>query len=313
MSARVIEWEAGQPSIGEAVVALGVFDGVHVGHRALIADSVARAVSLGATSCVMTFDRDPDQVLTPDRAAPQLLTLEDKLAAIDALGVETIVVVPFCRFIAEMAPDRFISDVLTDALQPLEVLVGRDFRFGRFASGTVEVLERYGREHGFSVVAHDLVCVLGEPVTSTRIRSLIAEGDVELADQLLGRPHRVRGTVVHGRAAGKDLGTPTANVTPVKYAAIPADGVYAGSVLFDHERFVAGISVGRPPTFPSALDYLEAHLVGYEGDLYGTKVVLEFSRRLRDQRAFESEEDLAAAVREDVRQAVAAMGSSSEA
>ncbi len=305
---RVLDWEAGALSLGHAVVALGVFDGVHIGHQALISDTVRRARELGVLSCVMTFDRDPDQVLTPDAAGPQLLTLEDKLAAIEVLGVDAIVVVPFCRLIAEMAPDRFVSDVLADALDPVEVRVGRDFRFGRSASGNVAVLERYGLSRGFAVVAHDLVAVDGEPVTSTRIRRLVATGDVATAHRLLGRPHRVHGTVVHGRAAGRDLGTPTANVTPVVFAALPADGVYAGAVVVEDARHVAGISVGNPPTFPEAHDYLEAHLVGFDGDLYGKQVDLEFVARLRDQRAFETPDDLAEAIRRDIGDVVATMG-----
>lgn len=310
MSSRVFEWEAGALSLGPAVVALGVFDGVHVGHQALVSDTVRRARELGVLPCVMTFDRDPDQVLTPDAAGPQLLTLEDKLAAIEALGVDAIVVVPFCRRVAEMAPDRFISDVLADALDPVEVQVGRDFRFGRSASGNVAALERYGLSHGFTVVAHDLVAVDGEPVTSTRIRRLVAAGDVATANRLLGRSHRVHGTVVHGRAAGRDLGTPTANVTPVVFAALPADGVYAGTVVVEDARYMAGISVGNPPTFPEARDYLEAHLVHFDGDLYGKQVALEFVARLRDQRVFDTPDELAEAVRQDIGDVVAAMGES---
>jgi len=308
MSSRVFEWEAGALSLGPAAVALGVFDGVHLGHQALVSDAARRAAELGVLSCVMTFDRDPDQVLTPDAAGPQLLTLEDKLAAIEALGVDAIVVVPFCRHVAEMAPDRFVSDVLADALDPIEVLVGRDFRFGRSASGTVTTLEHYGRSHGFAVVAHDLVAVDGEPVTSTRIRRLVAAGDVATANRLLGRAHRVHGTVVHGRAAGRDLGTPTANVTPVVFAALPADGVYSGAVVVEGARYVAGISVGNPPTFPEARDYLEAHLVDFDGDLYGKQVAIEFVTRLRDQRAFESAQKLAEAIRQDIGNVVATMG-----
>ena len=303
----VWEWESGAIALGPAVVALGVFDGVHVGHQALITDTVERARNLGVISCVMTFDRDPDQVLTPERAAPQLLTIGDKLAAIEELGVEALVVVPFCRLVAEMAPDRFVSDVLVDALQPVEVLVGRDFRFGRYASGNVAILERYGTSHGFAVVAHDLVCVAGEPVTSTRVRGLIAEGNVTAARALLGRPHRVRGSVVHGRAAGRALGVPTANVTPVAFSALPADGVYAGRVIVGDHTYLAGISVGTPPTFPEARDYLEAHLVDFEGDLYGEDIVIEFVERLRAQRAFGTGEELAEAIHADLRDAVDAI------
>ena len=300
MSAEILEWEAGTLALGPAAVALGVFDGVHIGHQALIADAVARAAELDILSCVMTFDRDPDQVLTPDRAAPQLLTLEDKIKALQGLGLGAIVIVPFCRLVAEMAPDRFVSDVLSDTLRPVEVFVGRDFRFGRSASGNVTLLERYGGAHGFKVVARELLSVDGVPVTSTRIRQLVASGDVAAARDLLGRPHIVRGRVVHGRAAGRQLGTPTANVTPVKHAAIPANGVYSGCVRVGETRYSAGISVGSPPTFPEARDYLEAHLLDFEGDLYGAEIGLEFRERLRDQHAFDTPEALAQAIRGDI-------------
>lgn len=308
MSPASFEWESGMLALGRAVVALGVFDGVHLGHQALISDTVKRARTLGALACVMTFDRDPDQVLTPDRAAPQLLTLPDKLDAIRALGVEATVIVPFCRLVAEMTPERFVSDVVMDALDPIEVLVGRDFRFGRSASGNVTTLARCGRQHGFEVVAHELVCLDDETVTSTRIRRLVAEGRVEKASELLGRPHRVRGTVVHGRAAGHELGAPTANVTPVAFSAIPAEGVYAGQVYVDGRSHLAGISVGRPPTFPESIDYLEAHLIGFEGNIYGKHVIVEFAHRLREQRAFDDPQDLAEAIRRDLDDVVALMG-----
>jgi riboflavin kinase/FMN adenylyltransferase len=305
---NVVVWEAGTPSLGRCVAAVGVFDGVHLGHQALIAEAVELAHARDVASCVVTFDRDPDQIITPDSAAPQLLTLEDKLTSLDALGCDSIVVIPFCRRIADTAPSRFISDVLADALDPVAVVVGHDFRFGRSASGTVETLERFGRGHGFEVVARDLVCIDGGPVTSTRIRRLVADGDVAAAARLLGRPHRVRGTVVHGRAAGRQFGVPTANVTPVAHSALPADGVYAGRVRLDGAVFRAGISVGNPPTFPEARDYLEAHLVDYDGDLYGEHVALEFCERLRDQRAFATPQELADAIRADIERVVAPEG-----
>ena len=308
MRSNVIVWEAGTPSLGRCVAALGVFDGVHRGHQALITEASELARARGVASCVVTFDRDPDQIVTPDTAAPQLLTLEDKLEAIDALGCDHIVVVPFCRRIADTAPSRFISDVLVDALDPVAIVVGHDFRFGRSAAGTVDTLERFGRAHGFDVVARELVCSEGAPITSTRIRQLVAAGDVAGAARLLGRPHRVRGTVVHGRAAGRELGVPTANVTPVAHSALPADGVYAGRVRIDGATYRAGISVGNPPTFPEARDYLEAHLVDYDGYLYGREVVLEFSERLRDQRAFDTADDLAEAIGQDIAEVVRLMG-----
>jgi riboflavin kinase / FMN adenylyltransferase len=304
VTAGVIEWEAGAVELGPAVAAVGVFDGVHLGHQALIRTAVERAAQAEAASLVVTFDRDPDQVVTPDSAAPQLLTLEDKLHYLGELGTETILVVPFCRRIADTAPDRFVSDVLLDAFDPVSLVVGADFRFGCRASGTVETLERFGRQHGFEVVACCLVEVDDKPVTSTRIRALVAEGEVASAARLLGRPHRVRGRVVRGRSVGRGLGFPTANVTPLKYSAVPRDGVYAGRVVHDGESHMAGISVGTPPSFPDARDYLEAHLVDFEGDLYGREVAVEFVDRIRDQREFENTEDLAHAIRDDILKAI---------
>ena len=300
MTTRIVEWAPSSADLGRAVAAVGVFDGVHIGHQALVGLALERAAALGVTGLVVTFDRDPDQVVTPDSAAPQLLTLEDKLDFLSELGPHAILVVPFCRKIADTAPDRFISDVLLDAFDPVEIVVGVDFRFGCKASGTVDTLKGFGAHHAFQVRASELVEAAGGPVTSTRIRGLIADGEVGEAARLLGRPHRVRGRVARGRSMGRGLGFPTANVTPVKYAALPADGVYAGFVVVDGASHMAGISVGTPPSFPEARDYLEAHLVDFEGDLYGHEVAIEFVKRLRDQRAFTSAEDLAHAIRHDI-------------
>lgn len=304
MSCRIVEWEHGHPSLGRAVAAIGVFDGVHSGHRALISDTVSLAREHGALSVVVTFDRDPEQVVKVDANVPQLLTLEEKLAHIEHLGVDAIVVVPFCMRLAEMAPRRFLDDVLMTIIDPLAIVVGRDFRFGVHASGTVETLEAFGREGGFAVVPHELIERDGATVTSTRIRSLIAAGDVTSACKLLGRPHRVPGRVVHGRGEGGPLlGVPTANVTPWKHAALPADGVYVGRVTWDTHSCAAAISIGVPPMYPKAIDKVEAHLIGFEGDLYGKEVALEFESRLRGQRTFDSAQELAAAIKADISRA----------
>ncbi|MBA4370630.1 MAG: riboflavin biosynthesis protein RibF [Coriobacteriaceae bacterium] len=301
MSAQVVEWEVGCESLGPAVVAIGVFDGVHLGHQTLVRDAVALAWEKGVKSAVLTFDRDPERVLCLDAPPPQLLTLEDKLARLDELAPDIVLVVPFCTRLAEMVPDRFLSDVMTAAFEPVAVMVGEDFRFGRYASGNVESLRHFGGQHGFGVVAHRLVEADGGPVTATRIRGLVAAGDVAAAARLIGRPHRVSGTVVHGRGEGVGLGVPTANVIPHAEAALPAAGVYGGRVITSAGEFKAGISVGRAPTFPKAIDVLEAHLIGFEGDLYGQEITIEFTERLRDQRVFGSAEELSAAMHEDLR------------
>lgn len=308
MSAHVVDWEPGTPSRGRAVVAVGVFDGVHVGHQALVRDAVARARSEGVLAAVLTFDRDPDQVVTPDSAAAQLITAEDKVRFLLDLGPDVVLMVPFCRRMAETAPDRFVTDVLMEAFEPLAVVVGLDFRFGRYASGDIRTLERAGRGHGFEVVAHDLVEADGAPVTSTRIRALVACGDVYAAAKLLGRRHRVTGLVHHGRGQGGTLGVPTANVLPEAYAAVPADGVYAGVARTGTQTYPAGISVGVPPTFPEAHDHLEAHLIGFEGDLYGEQLTIEFAEKLRDHRAFHSPQALSTEIREDLAEVLRLVG-----
>lgn len=301
MSVQIVEWEQGSPGLGSAVVAIGVFDGVHLGHAALISDTVRLAACKGARSVVATFDRDPDQVVTPEAAAPQLLTLAEKVEFIAALGVDVVLVFPFCMRMAEMAPDRFLDDVFLAALDPVAVLVGCDFRFGVRASGTVDTLTAFGAKVGFEVIGHDLVVADGEPVTSTRIRRLVSHGQVEAATLLLGRAHRLHGRVGRGRGEGEALlGVPTANIRPAAHAAVPADGVYAGWLTANGERRPAAISVGTPPSFPAARDYLEAHVLDFDGDLYNTDVMLEFSRYLRAQEAFASMDDLSARIRSDI-------------
>jgi riboflavin kinase/FMN adenylyltransferase len=282
-------WTPVSPSLGPAVAAIGVFDGVHIGHAALVADAVRIARMKEAAAVVVTFDRDPDQVVSPLSAAPQLTDLQDKLAFLAELGPDTVVVVPFDASIAAMAPLVFLDEVLLRAMTPLAAVVGYDFRFGHRAEGDVDTLVRYGAGHGFTVIAHELVNASGEPVTSTRIRALVATGEMEAAAALLG-----------SRGEGAALGAPTANVRVGPYAALPGDGVYAGRAIVNGVTYAAGISAGAPPTFPEAGATLEAHLVGFTGDIYGSDVVLEFVSRLRDLERFGSQSELAEAIRADL-------------
>jgi riboflavin kinase/FMN adenylyltransferase len=299
---RTVLWTAETPSLGPAVVALGVFDGVHIGHQALLRDTVRIATAEGVTSVVLTFDRDPEQIVRPTSAAPELLDLDDRLALLSEQGADIILVVPFDNALAVMPPLVFLDEVLLGACAPVATVVGYDFRFGHRAEGEVDTLVRYGREHGFTVVAHDLVCSLGEPVTSTRIRGLVAEGDVAAASALLGRPHRVKGEVIRGRAGGVALGAPTANLRVGPYTALPSAGVYAGRARVGEHRYAAGISVGPPPTFPEATGPIEAHLLAFDGDLYGQTLTIEFIDRLRDQIRFEDPADLAEQITHDLEQ-----------
>lgn len=299
----VVTWETGSEPLGEAVAAIGVFDGVHIGHQALIERASLDARRRSLPCVAVTFDRDPDQVVTPDASAPQLLTLANKCAYLLEAGADRVLVIPFDADLAAMPPDVFIRRVLCAALTPSAVHVGVDFRFGHYAEGSVGTLVKHGEEVGFEVLAHELVVADGAPVTSTRIRALVATGDIALAASLLGRDHVVTGVVVRGRGAGlRDLGVPTANLVPVEHAALPADGVYEGWASVEGLRTPAAISVGVPPSFPQAHERLEVHLVDHDQDLYGLTLTVGFIRRIRPQRRFASEAELATAIKNDIDQ-----------
>ena len=301
MSARVIEWERGCPSVGAVVAALGVFDGVHLGHQHLNRAAVEIGRAEGVPVAAVTFDRDPDRVVTPDAAAPQLLELDEKVRYLSETGVDVVVILPFCTKMAQTPPDRFVADILAEAVEPRVLVVGEDFRFGAHASGGVERLSQLGQVHEFRVVSHELVSVDGAPVTSTRIRALIAEGEVASAATLLGRAHRMPGRVVHGRGEGSAIAVPTANIVPSSIAAVPADGVYAGEAYLGTEPVPAAISVGPPPSFEAPGKHtVEAHLIGFEGDLYHTEVTLGFTDRLRDLQRFDDAESLKAQIEADI-------------
>ena len=297
---RILTWAPGMAPLDPAVAAIGVFDGVHIGHQALIRDTVLLARTKDALSAVITFDRDPDQVVSPASAAPQLLDLDDKLSLLAEQGPEVVLVIPFDERLAVMPPLVFLDQVLVAAARPVAAVVGYDFRFGHRAEGDVDVLVRYGADHAFTVLAHDLVLADGVPVTSTRIRGLVHAGDMPAAAALLGRPHRLKGTVVSGRHAGREMGAPTANLEVPMFAALPADGVYAASTVIDDVVYPAAVSVGVPPTFPTATATLEVHVVGFEGDLYGRCMGVEFLQKIREQRRFDSADALAAQIAADI-------------
>lgn len=287
--------------LGAAVVALGAFDGVHIGHRALLAAAADHASRLGVTSVAVTFDRDPDEVLHPSAASPRLLTPTERFDRILQAGVDAVVVVPFTEKTAALEPLVFLDEIVCGCCDPVAVRVGEGFRFGTRGSGNLETLHSWGAQSHVDIGVQPLTVVDGATVSSTRIRALVANGELTSAATLLGAPHRVLGRVHHGRGLGTDLGFATANIVPDPGLAIPGDGVYAGRVLLEDGSFwPAGISVGTPPSFPDARDFLEAHLIGFSGDLYGQRVVVEFLDRLRSQRVFDQTHELSAAIASDL-------------
>ena len=266
-------------------IAVGQFDGVHVGHREVI----------GGSDTVLTFEPHPLRVVRPE-AAPRLLTsLDAKAELIASLGVEELVVIPFDETFAHQTPEVFIDHVLVERLQATRVSVGDNFRFGHRAAGGTALLRADPR---FETRVVPLVEVDGEIVSSSHIRALVVAGEVDLAARLLGSPFQIRGTVVTGDRRGRELGFPTANIVPDEALVCPGHGVYAAKA----DGACAAVNVGVRPTFGTGRGVLvEAYLLDRDVDLYGTVLRLQFLQRLRGERRFDSVEALVEQMHEDVR------------
>ncbi|MCK8466292.1 bifunctional riboflavin kinase/FAD synthetase [Microbacterium sp. KSW4-16] len=298
---------------GPSAVAIGKFDGVHAGHRAVIARLNEAAAARGSRAVVVTFDRNPLAILRPDRCPENVVTVERKLELLGEMGIDATLVLTFDEELAARSAHDFVTDILVGALEVSTVLVGEDFRFGNRGAGTPDLLRELGPEHGFSVEVVDDVYLPGSArrVSSSWIRELLMEGDVATATTVLGRYPDVRGEVVHGLKRGRELGFPTANLSTIVDAFVPADGVYAGW-LVDHDtgiRHPSAISVGTNPTFDDVLvRQVEAHVLGETGlDLYGHDVSVEFVERLRGMVAFEGIEKLMEQMAADVTDAARAL------
>lgn len=299
------------PDVGPSVVTIGNFDGVHRGHRTVLGRMVGIARSLDAASVAVTFDPHPSHVHRPDQAPPLITGLTDRLELLAQTGLEAVLVVRYTLEFAATSAEDFVQRYLVEGLRARTVVVGHDVRFGRGNEGDFETMAALGRRYGFDVRAVDDVHGPLAPErrwSSTWVRELLLAGDVERAAEILGRPHRVRGVVVHGDARGRTLGFPTANLGPDMTGMVPADGVYAGWMRrVDHPDeapdgyLPVAISIGTNPTFAGASHRVEAHVPDRTDlDLYGEEVVLELVTRLRPTVRFESVDALVAQMHEDV-------------
>jgi riboflavin kinase / FMN adenylyltransferase len=300
--------------IGRTVVTVGNFDGVHLGHQHVVRRAGEVARSLGGLPVVaVTFDPHPIAVLRPEHAPPILTTMETRAALLEAAGVDDLLVVPFSREVAAWTPQRFVEDVLVDALHARAVVVGANFRFGTKASGDVALLAEMGRTHDFT--AEGIALDGGPQVwSSTYVRNCLAGGDVEGAAEALGHPFTVRGEVVKGDRRGRGLGYPTANVPTTSMLAAPADGVYAGWLRRlddpDHTLLPAAISVGTNPTFDGERERrVESYVLDRDDlELYGVDVEVSFVGRIRGMLRFDSVADLVDTMRDDVERARKMLG-----
>ncbi len=290
-----------------SVVTIGAYDGVHLGHRAVLRLVRELADARGLEAVVVTFDRHPAQVVRPESAPKLLTTLEQKLQLLDGTGLlDAVGLLTFDEERAREPAEDFVREILVGRLAARMVVVGADFHFGHRRRGDVPLLEHMGNDLGFEVIGLGLVAPGRdpghEPYSSTRVRRLLAEGDVVAAAAMLARPHEVWGSVVRGDGRGAGIGFPTANVAVAEELCLPADGIYAGTFRGDDgvDR-PAAISVGRRPTFypdaPTSL--LEAHVLDFDGDLYGQGAAVRFVERLRAEERFDSVDALVAQIAAD--------------
>jgi riboflavin kinase/FMN adenylyltransferase len=284
------------------VLALGNFDGVHLGHQAIFRQVAARAHEIGGTSMVFTFDPHPAHVLAPEKAPPLLTTSAQKMRLIAALGIAVGLRVPFTEAFARQQPLEFIRDVLCQRIGVHDLIVGYDFRFGHQRAGTPALLQEQAAYFGYQVTIVPPITHEGVIVSSSNIRRLLQEGQVEAAARLLGRAYAIEGLVVEGFHRGASLGFPTANVRPVNDV-VPCPGVYAVRVEWDSRLYPGVANVGYNPTFGNQALSVEAHLFDVTADLYGATIRVAFVARLRDERKFASLEELAAQIASDAHKA----------
>jgi riboflavin kinase/FMN adenylyltransferase len=288
---------------GPSAVTIGKFDGVHPGHRAVIAELRAVAAERGLAATVVTFDRNPLSLLAPEKCPVSLVSNSQRLELLEAAGVDATLVLAFDHALASEEPEEFVESILVGALQARVVFVGADFRFGVRGSGNVELLDRLGKRYDFEVRHIPEVAASGTEsrrASSTWIRELLDAGEVDTAAIQLGRLHSIRGAVVHGEQRGRELGYPTANLSPDLEGFIPRDGVYACWATVPEGRFGAAVSIGNNPTFEGVPQkQVEAHLLDQRLDLYGQTIQLEFVDYIRSMKKFGSAGELAAQMHVD--------------
>ena len=288
---------------GRCVVTVGVFDGIHRGHQQIIGTAVDAARGAGVPSVLLTFDPHPSEVVRPGSHPPVLTSQRYRAELVEALGVDVVCVLPFTRDFSRLSPDEFVHEVLVEHLHARHVVVGENFRYGHKAAGDVASLAAAGRRWGFTVEGVPLMGAGDTTWSSTYVRACVRAGDVEAAAAALGREHRVEGFVVRGDQRGREIGYPTANLEPLPWSAIPADGVYAGRLVLRGQQLPAAISIGTNPTFDGQERRIEAFVLDYSGDLYGESVGFAFTARLRETLRFDGIAPLVAQMEKDVARA----------
>ncbi|MHB8075906.1 bifunctional riboflavin kinase/FAD synthetase [Desulfosporosinus fructosivorans] len=268
------------------VLALGNFDGVHLGHRRLLEHGLGQAMRLGVGLSVLIFEPHPLKVLFPERELKLLSTTRERLSYLEAIGVQTVYHLPFTREMANTSPEQFVEKILLP-LGVIHVVVGFNYSFGAQGRGNPELIQALGKKHGFGVSVLQAQSIGGRVISSSSIRKALLHGDIILASSLLGRPPCLRGTVIHGEERGRQLGYPTANILPEEDYLIPKRGVYAVWADLNGKRVSGMMNIGMKPTFHDLYTTMvEVHFFDFSGDLYGSEIMVHIVERLRDERKF---------------------------
>ncbi len=293
------------PPLPQSVLTVGNFDGVHVGHQEILKQARSFAARTGGPVAALTFDPHPLAVVAPAKAPLRLMSVDERVKRLAEAGADIVVVARSEPVLLRMEAEKFITDVLIARFQPTHIIEGTSFGFGKGRKGTPELLREKTRPFGCEVHIVDPVSIVGENgesllVSSSRIRKLLMEGEVSQAARCLGRPYGIESTVVRGAGRGRSIGVPTANIRTPEGQVEPAEGVYAGSTVVGATAYRSAISIGRAETFGGSQRQLESHLLDFQSDLYDEAVRVEFARRIRGQRKFETVDELVKQIQQDI-------------
>jgi riboflavin kinase/FMN adenylyltransferase len=293
----------------ESSITIGKFDGIHLGHQQLLAETIESAEEHMLIPVVVTFDRHPYSILSPGTEPQSLIGPTQKEELLEQAGIELVLNLPFDEYLSQMSPEQFVQSVLVDSLKAKIVTIGEGFRFGVDQQGDVESLKELGLKYGFAVRVVPQFEIDGEPVSTSRIRALLLEGNVKAAAKLLGRLHSTRGVIEHGLKIGRQIGFPTANMERSCEGFLPLDAVYAGWLYADGERYMAALSVGINETFEAVPRLLEAHVIDVQGlDLYEKIITVEYVEFIRAAAKFDGVESLVAEINRDLDKIRAILG-----
>lgn len=291
------------PRMPSLCLTLGIYDGVHLGHQKIIRRVVERAKEIGGMSCVVTFDPHPREVLIPDTAPDLLTSTKKKIELLEALGLDAVCLIRFTREFAQVEARKFVKDFLINTLRTRAIVEGYDWRFGKGRKGDVKLLREIGKDNGYEVEQVDGIVIDGQIVSSTLIRELVLEGDLDKAAAYLGREYSITGDIVEGSRLGREIGFPTANIEP-HHEAIPPNGIYAVRVDVAGERKNGTLNIGvRPTVTEEKKRTIEVHIMDFYRDIYNEEIEVTFVERLRDEKKFPSVEALTDQIKKDVEKA----------